>query len=60
MKLVISLEKQVEHNFINLWGDIAKNPSFYKIDGDSSDGPAFLTLVMVIRCMVKCATEEYC
>ena len=59
MKLVINLEKQVEHNFINLWGEAAKSPSFYKIDGDSSDGPAFPTLVIVTRCMVKCATEGY-
>ena len=50
--LVISLDKKVEPNFINLTG---KKPSFYKQPHDAT----FCTLVTVIGCLVKCATEGY-
>ena len=58
-QLEINLEKQVEHNFIIIWGEVVKSSSFYTIDSDSSDGPAFPTLMMVIGCMVKCTAEGY-
>ena len=53
MNLVISLDKEVEPNFINLAGKFAKEPSFYKQPCDAT----LPTLVVVIGCMVKCATE---
>ena len=57
--LAINLEQDIEHNMIELSGEVVTRPSFYRIDGDGASGSVLPTLMMAIPLIVKCATEGY-